>query len=129
MSRCNQNGVSPAHNKSRMNLRTMSAGLLNRLETKVEERNDWALTRSREEVLELKEKLEDQDYEHLLEKEAVMLRAKKQKQRAKDLLTDAEEKQDRLNALVLAAEESGKAMERKLRQKTLAADKAFVRSE
>ena len=78
---------------------------------------------------ELEQNKEDQDYEHLLEKEAIILRAKTQKEQAKDALTDAEEKQDRLNALVLAAEQSTKALERKLRLEKLAADKAFERCE
>jgi hypothetical protein len=99
MSRCNQDGVSPVQNMARLNLRTMSARQLDRLQTKVEKRHGWALTRSREEVRELEQNKEDQDYEHLLEKEAIILRAKTQKQQAKDALTDAEEKQDRLNAL------------------------------
>jgi hypothetical protein len=45
MSLCKQDGVSPAHNKARVNLRTMSAGRLRRLEKKVEERQGWELTR------------------------------------------------------------------------------------
>jgi hypothetical protein len=129
MSLCKQDGVSPAHNKSRVNLRTMSAGQLRRLEEKVEDRQGWELTRSREEVRELTQKIDDLDFEHFLEKEALQLRAKTQKQQAKDSLTDAEEKQDRLNALVMAAEESTKALERKLRLETLAADKALGRCE
>ncbi len=80
MSLCKQDGVSPAENKARVNLRTMSAGQLHRLEEKVEERHSWALTRSREEMRELAEKIDDLDYEHLLEKEAIRLRAKTQKQ-------------------------------------------------
>ena len=76
MSRCNQDGVSPVHNKSRINLRTMSAGHLHRLEEKAEKWHGWALTRSREEVRELEQKVDDLDYEHLLEKEAIILRAK-----------------------------------------------------
>jgi hypothetical protein len=129
MSLCKQDGVSPAQNKARVNLRTISAGQLQRLEEKVEERHGWALTRSREEVRELEDKIDDLDYEHLLEKEAIILRAKTQKQQAKDSLTQAEEKQDRLSVLVLAAEDSTKALERKLRLEMLAADKALGRCE
>jgi hypothetical protein len=39
MSRCNQDGVSPVQNKARINLRTMSAGQLHRLEEKMDERH------------------------------------------------------------------------------------------
>jgi hypothetical protein len=127
ISLCKRDGVSLAHNKARVNLRTMSAGQLRRLEEKVEERQGWALTRSREEVRELAQKIDDLDYEHLLVKEAIRLRTKTQKQQAKDSLTNAEEKQDRLNALVMAAEESTNALERRLRLETLAADKALGR--
>jgi hypothetical protein len=53
----------------------------------------------------LEKKLEDQNYEHLLEKEAVALRAKKQKKKDTDSLTEAEVKHHRLHDLVLAAED------------------------
>jgi hypothetical protein len=76
MSLCKHDRVSPAHNKARVNLRTMSAGQLRRLEEKVEERQSWELTRSREEVRELARKIDDLDYEHFFEKEATRLRAK-----------------------------------------------------
>ncbi len=136
MSRSNQEGVSPVYNKSRVNLRTMSAVQLNRLETKVEERNGWALTRSREEVLELKAKLEDTDYEHLLEKEAIMLqkkgvtlRAKNQRMKDKESLKVAEERQDRLQEQVAAAEMSSVNMGRKLRVQTAEAHLVNARCE
>ncbi len=52
MSRCKQDGVSPVQNKARINLRTMSAGPLHRLEEKMDERNGWALAQTQEELRE-----------------------------------------------------------------------------
>ena len=118
MSLCKQDGVSPAQNKARVNLRTILAGQLQRMEEKVEERHGRTLTRCREEVRALEEKMDNRDYEHLLEKEAIILRAKSQNRQTKDSLTQAQEKQDRLSVLVLAAEDCTKALERKLRPTT-----------
>ncbi len=49
---------------------------MQRLEEKMKVRQGWALTRSREEVRELEEKVDNLDYEHLLEKEAIILNTK-----------------------------------------------------
>ncbi len=81
----NEFGLSPLTNSRRVNLRTMSARQLQRLETKVDERHGWALARSQEEVETLKDTLAEHNYDHLLEKEALVLRAKQQKKRTRNL--------------------------------------------
>jgi hypothetical protein len=70
-------------NERRMNLRTVSVSTRARLETQVDERHGRALTQSHEEVRELQKKLEEEQYAHLLAKEAVVLRAKNQKRKDK----------------------------------------------
>ena len=107
----NEFGLSPLTNARRVNLRTMSARQLQRLETKVDERHGWALARSHEEVLALEDKLEDQKYDHLLVKQAVVLRAKEQKKKDKEALTGVEVKHDRLNVLLTAAVQESKLLE------------------
>jgi chromosome segregation ATPase len=91
---------------------------------KVEERHGWALSESHDEILDLKSTLEDERYEHLLAKEALALRVKKQKAKDKESLTQAEEKQHKLQALVVAADRSGKELERRLRLETMEAHNA-----
>jgi hypothetical protein len=68
----NEFELSSLTNSRRVNLRTMSARQLQRLETKVDERHGWALARSQEEVRALKDTLDEHNYnyDHLLEKEA-----------------------------------------------------------
>ncbi len=68
----NEFGLSPLTNARRVNLRTMSARQLDRLETKVDERHGWALARSDEEARALEDKLDEHNYDHLLEKEALV---------------------------------------------------------
>jgi hypothetical protein len=63
----------------------MSARQLDRLESKVEERHGWALARSHEEVRALEDKLDEHNYDHMLEKEALVLRAKQQKRGTRNL--------------------------------------------
>ena len=64
-------------NERRVNLRTVTSSTRKRLEMKVEERHGLALSESHDEILDLKNTLEDERYEHLLAKEAVALRVKK----------------------------------------------------
>jgi hypothetical protein len=59
-------------NERRVNLRTVALSTRARLETKVEERYGWALSKSHEEVRELKTKLDDEQYAHQLAKEALL---------------------------------------------------------
>ncbi len=61
IARCNQDGMTPVQSENRVNLRTMSARSRERLEKRVEERHDWALRTSRDEVEVLKEQLLDQE--------------------------------------------------------------------
>ena len=75
-------------NARRVNLRTMSARQLDRLESKVDERHGWALARSHEEVRALEDKLGEHNYDHMLEKEALVLRTKQQKKRDNNLETN-----------------------------------------
>jgi hypothetical protein len=117
----NEFGLSPLTNARRVNLRTMSARQLQRLETKVD---GWALAHSHEELLALEEKVEDLKYEHLLAKEAVVLRAKEQKKKDKESLTGAELKHDRLNVLLTAAVQESKLLERQIRVANVQGDKA-----
>ncbi len=115
MSRCNQDGVSPVHNKSRINLWTMSAGQLKRLEEKVDERHGWALAESQEEVREATRQLEEERYEHVLEKEGLRMQLRTHKQKEKLGRTEAVDKHNKLQLLVTVAEQSTKETERQLR--------------
>ena len=124
ISPCNEFGLSPLMNERRVNLRTVTSSTRKRLEMKVEERHGWALSESHGEILDLKSTLEDERYEHLLAKEALALRVKKQKAKDKESLTQAEEKQHKLQALVVAADISGKELERRLRLETMEAHNA-----
>jgi hypothetical protein len=110
-------------------LRTMSARQLQRLETKVDERHGWALARSHEEVLALEDKLEDEQYDHLLVKQALVLRAKEQKKKDKESLTGVEVKHDRLNVLLTAAVQESKLLERQMRVTNVQGEKAEERIE
>jgi hypothetical protein len=105
MSRCNQEGVSPVHNKSRINLRTMSAGQLQRLEEKVDERHGWALAERQEELREATRLLEEERYEHVLvlEKEGLRMQLRTQKQKEKLGRTEAGDKHNKLQLRVTAA--------------------------
>jgi hypothetical protein len=127
ISRVNEFGISPLTSERRLNLRTMSARTKERLEKKVDEQHGWALLQKQEEVLELAETLEGERYDHLLEKEAVIMRAKSQKKKAQDALTQGVAVQDKLQKLVAAAEVSVKALQREVRLETFAADKAEER--
>ncbi len=75
----------------------------------------------------LQQKLEEDQYEHLLSQEALSLRMKKQKQKDKDSLMQAEGKRHSLHDLVVAAELSCKDVERRLRVETSQAEKAVWR--
>ena len=123
----NEFGLSPLTNERRVNLRTMSARQLQRLETKVDERHGWALARSEEEVRELKDTLDEHNYEHLLEKEALVLRAKQQKKKEKESLTEAEVKHQRLTALLTVAEQDKNLLGRQIRGATIRGEKAEER--
>jgi hypothetical protein len=125
----NEFGLSPLTNARRVNLRTMSARQLQRLEAKTDERHGWALARSNEEVLALEDKLEDEKNDHLLAKQAFVLRAKEQKAKDKALLTGAEVKHARLNVLLTAALQESKVFERQIRVANVQGDKAEERIE
>ena len=127
MTRCNQDGMSPVQSEGRFNLRTMSARTKERLQMGVEERHGWTLRTSREEVKHLKEQLLDEQYSHLLDKEAVGMRARTQTMKDKDALTQAGIKGDKLQLLVVAAEQSTKEVERRLRNESSQGDKALRR--
>jgi hypothetical protein len=90
--RVNEFGISPLMNERRLNLRTISVRTRARLEKKVDEQHGWALKQSDEEAFDLKAKLEDETYEHLLEREVVRLRARNQKKKDQKALTQAVEK-------------------------------------
>jgi len=129
LTRCNQYGLSPVEKAGRLNLRTMSASTKQRLEKRVEERHGWELSRCREEVKELTEQLEEEQYGHMLAKEAVVLRAKTQKKKDKEAFQLASMANDKLNVLVEAALQSNKQVERRLRNESKQADKALARVE
>jgi hypothetical protein len=74
----------------------------------------WALRTSRHEVEVLKEQLVEEEYVHLLEKEAAGMRVKVQLQKQKDALTQAGIKGDNLELLLVAAEQSRKEVEKAL---------------
>jgi hypothetical protein len=73
--------------------------------------------------------LEEETYEHLLEREAVRLRARNQKKKDQKALTQAVEKQDKLLERIAAVELSSKDMERQIRVETIEAEKAAARCE
>jgi hypothetical protein len=106
ISPCNEFGISPLMNERRLNLRTVSASTRARLETQVDERHGRALMQSHEEVRELQAKLEEERYDHLLAKEAVVLRAKTQQRKDKEAITQAQDKQHKLHDLVTLALEA-----------------------
>jgi chromosome segregation ATPase len=95
-------------------MRTISARQRDRLQRTVDERHGLALMGSREEVRQLRVNLEEEEYQHLLEKEALILRGKHQKSKDKEAVKQAEEKGARLNALVQAAEGCQRLLERRL---------------
>ena len=115
LSRLSEFGISPLMNERRVNLRTMSSSAKERLENKVEERHGWALTKKQEQLREVKSQLEDERYEHGLEKEGLLMRLKSQKQKEKTARNEAGAKQDKLQLLVQAADLSTKEKERRLR--------------
>jgi hypothetical protein len=95
-------------------MRKISARQREQLERTTDDRHGLALTGSQEEVRQLTVKLEEEEYQHLLEKEALILRGNHQKIKDKEAVKQAEEKGERLNALVQAAEmlkAFGKAIE------------------
>jgi chromosome segregation ATPase len=118
MTKCNQEGLSPMVSEGRLNFRTMSARTKHRLEKRVDEMHGWALERSNEKVVALETQLEEETYRHVLEKEACHMRAKNQKKKDKDSLAHAEERQTRLEGLMVAAEVASKQLERQLRRET-----------
>ena len=101
-----------------MNLRTITADTRARLEHSVEVRHGRALQKSQQEVQALKTQLEEEEYILRLEKEGVTLRAKNQRMKDKESLKEAEERQDRLQELVAAAEMCSVNLGRKLQVQT-----------
>jgi hypothetical protein len=116
-------------NSFRLNVRTMSERQRERLERMVDERHGFALMGSREEVRQLRVNLEEEEYQHLLEKEALILRSKHQKSKDKEAVKQAEEKGERLNALVEAAEGSQRLLERRLQAQRKETETAVGRCE
>jgi hypothetical protein len=94
---------------------------------RVEERYGWALRTSRQEVEVLKEQLLDEEYCHLLCIEAAGMRMRAQLQKHKDALKHAENKGDNLQLLVVAAEQSRKEVERRLRNESIEGEKSLRR--
>jgi hypothetical protein len=119
MTKCNQEGISPVLSEARLNLRTMSARTKNRLELRADEMRAWALKRSNDKVVELETQLQEESYQHLMEKEACVMRANKQKRKDKEYLAQAEERHTILQGLFVAAEVASKQLERKLRVETI----------
>ena len=115
MSRCNSFGMSPFGNEQRLNLRTVSARTRERLAKKVEEKHGFALQRSEEEVEKMKKQIEVVQYGAMLDKEAVIMRAQKQKKKDKELFQKADAERQRLSGLVALAEVAKKQLERQLR--------------
>ncbi len=115
MSRCNSFGMSPFGNEQRVNLQTVSARTRVRLAKKVEENHGFALQRSEEEVDKLKTQIEEVQYRAMLDKEAVIMRAEKQKKKDKELLQKGDGERHRLSELVALAEIANKDLERQLR--------------
>ena len=111
MSPCNQEGLSPFQNSARLNLKTLSVRQRERLEKKVDESHGWELAGKHEEVRQLTAKLEEEEYEHLLQKEAQLLRVKNQRKKDKEAVQVAVGNGERLNNLVLVAELTQKRLE------------------
>jgi hypothetical protein len=101
-----------------MNLRTITGDTKARLEHSVEVRHGRALQKSQQKMLALKTQLEEEECTLRLEKEGVTLRAKAQRMKDKEALKAAEERQDRLQELVAAAEICSVNLGRKLRVQT-----------
>jgi hypothetical protein len=97
----------------------MSARTKNRLELRADEMHAWALKRSNDKVVELETQLQEESYQHLIEKEACVMRTNKQKRKDKEYLAQAEERHTRLQGLFVAAEVASKQLERKLRVETI----------
>ena len=76
---------------------------------------------------ELKDTLNEHNYDHLLEKEALVLRAKQQKKKDKESLTEAEVKHHRLTALLTVAEQDKNLLGRQIRGATIRGEKAEER--
>jgi hypothetical protein len=100
-----------------------------RLERSVEVRHAMALRESVQEVKALKAQLEDDEYAQRLETEGVSLRAKKQRMKDKEAVKAAEERRDKLEELVAAAEMCSKNLGRQLRVQTLEAHTEIARCE
>ncbi len=115
MSRCTRFGMSPFGHEQRVNLRIVSARTRERLSKKVEEKHGFALQRSEEEVEKLKTQIEEVQYGAMLDKEAVIMRAQKQRKKDKELLQKADGERLRLSGLVALAEVANKDLERQLR--------------
>ncbi len=104
-----------------MNLRTITGETKARLERSAEVRDGMALRLSQDEVECLKTQHEDDEYVLRLEYEGVTLRAKNQRMKDKEAVKVAEERRDRLEELVAAAEMCSKNLGRQLRVQKLEA--------
>jgi len=112
-----------------MNLRTISGETKARLERSAEVRHGMALRLSQDEVECLKTQHEDDEYVLRLEYEGVTLRAKNQRKKDKEAVKVAEERRDRLEELVAAAEMCSTNLGRQLRVQTLEAHTEIARCE
>jgi hypothetical protein len=110
-----------------MNLRTIIGDTKARLERSVEVRHGMALRLSQEEVQCLKTQHEDYQCVLRLETEGVALRDKNQRMKDKEAVKVAEERRDRLEGLVAAAEMCSKNLGRQLRVQTLEAHTEIAR--
>jgi chromosome segregation ATPase len=88
-----------------------------------------ALRQSQQDVDALKAQHEDDEYAQRLETEGVSLRAKQQRKKDKEAVKAAEERRDRLEDLVTAAEICSKNLGRQLRVQTLEAHTEIARCE
>jgi hypothetical protein len=129
MSRCNAFGISPFENETRMNLRTVTGGTRERLQKKADERHEWVLKSSREQVGKLTRQIEDERYTTMLEKEAIVMRAQRQRHKDRDALQDSECRQKKLQYLVTAAECANKELDRQVRLEAKENEKSWKRSE
>jgi hypothetical protein len=112
-----------------MNLRTITGETKARLERSAEVRHGMALRLSQDEVGCLKTQHEDDEYVLRLEYEGVTLRAKNQRMKDKEAVKVAEERRDRLEEFVVAAEMCSKNLGRQLRVQTLEAHTEIARCE
>jgi hypothetical protein len=118
MTPCNQEGMSPYQNSARLNMRTISTRQREHLQKKADERHGFELADKDAKMRELTDQLEVEENEHLLQKQAQLLRGENQRKKDKEALQEAECNGERLHNLILVAELTQKRLERQLNQQT-----------